>query len=98
MFELGERRCGDRFGALEFQITAFAVSVVSSRRAAARSATMLGLPGEEALDLPIVLIGTEDELCDRLLERRERWSFSNIVVSREAMEVFAPIVARLDGR
>ena len=31
---------------------------------------MLGFPGEEALDLPIVLIGTEEEICERLLERR----------------------------
>ena len=62
---------GDRFDSLELQIAAFAVMVVGSRRAAARTATMLGFPGEEALDLPVVLIGTEDELCERLLERRE---------------------------
>jgi len=88
---------GDRFSSLEIQITTFAVSVVPSSRAAARSATMLGFPGENALDLPILLIGTEVELCDRLLERRERWSFSNIVVPSEAMEVFAPMVARMNG-
>ena len=58
---------------------------------------MLGFPGEEALDLPILLIGTEDELCERLLERRERWGFSNVVVPGESMETFAPIVARLAG-
>ena len=57
---------------------AFAIRVVPSRRAAARTATMLGLPGEDALDLPIVLIGTPDDLCERLLERRERWGFTNI--------------------
>jgi hypothetical protein len=89
---------GDRFSSLDIQITAFAVSVVPSHRAATRSAAMLGFPGEDALELPILLIGTEDELCDRLLERRERWSFSNIVVPSEAMDIFAPIVARLNGR
>jgi probable F420-dependent oxidoreductase len=88
---------GDRFDSLELQIAAFAVNVVGSRRAAARTASMLGFPGEEALDLPIVLIGTEDELCERLVERRERWGFSNVVVPGEAMEVFAPVVARLAG-
>ena len=87
----------DRFDEIEFQIVAFATRVVASRRAAARTATMLGLPGEDALDLPIVLIGSEDELCERLLERRERWGFSNIVVPGEAMESFAPVVARLAG-
>ena len=88
---------GDRFDSLELQIAAFAVNVVGSRRAAARNASMLGFPGEEALDLPIVLLGTEDELCQRLIERRQKWGFSNIVVPGEAMEVFAPVVARLAG-
>ena len=88
---------GDRFGSLELQIAAFAVMVVGSRRAAARSATMLGFDGETALDLPIVLIGTVDELCERLVERRERWGFSTVVVPGDAMETFAPVVARLAG-
>ena len=88
---------GDRFDSLELQIAAFAVNVVGSRRAAVRTASMLGFPGEEALDLPIVLLGTEDELCERLIERRQKWGFSAIVVPGEAMEVFAPVVARLAG-
>ena len=88
---------GARFSSIELQTMAVAVRVVASRRAAARTATMLGLPGEDALELPIVLIGTEDELCERLLERRERWGFTNIVVPGEALESFAPVVARLAG-
>ena len=87
---------GERFDSLELQTTA-SVMVVGSRRAAVRSAMMLGFSGEEALDLPVLLIGTEDELCDRLFERRERWGFSNVVVPGESMENFAPIVARLAG-
>jgi probable F420-dependent oxidoreductase len=87
----------DRFDSIELQIVAFATRVVPSRRAAVRTATMLGLPGEDALELPIVLLGDVDELCERLLARRERWGFSNIVVPGEAMESFAPVVARLAG-
>jgi probable F420-dependent oxidoreductase len=88
---------GARFSSIELQIMPVAVRVVASSRAAARTATMLGFPGEDALELPIVLIGTEDELCERLLQRRARWGFSNIVVPGEAMESFAPVVARLAG-
>jgi probable F420-dependent oxidoreductase len=88
---------GDRFSSIELQIMAFATRVVASRRAAVRTATMLGLPGEDALELPIVLLGTPDELCEQLLKRRERWGFTNIVVPGEAMESFAPLVARLAG-
>jgi len=72
--------------------------VVGSRRAAVRGAMMLGFPaGEEALDIPILLIGTVDELCERLVERRERWGFSNVVIPGESMEIFAPVVAQLAG-
>lgn len=88
---------GDRFESIELQIVAFATRVVASSQAAARTATMLGLPGDDALELPIVLIGTEDELCERIAHRRERWGFTNIVVPGEAMESFAPVVARLAG-
>ena len=88
---------GDRFGTIELQIAAFAVMVVASARGAAQIAKMLGFNGEGALDLPIVLIGTVDELCERLIERRQRWGFSNVVVPGEAMEMFAPVVARLAG-
>ena len=87
----------DRFDSIERQIVAFATRVVTSQRAAVRTATMLGFPGEDALELPIVLIGTPDELCERLLERRKRWGFTNIVVPGEAMESFAPVVAQLAG-
>jgi probable F420-dependent oxidoreductase len=87
----------DRFDSIELQLMAFATKIVPSRRAAARTATMLGLPGEDALELPIVLIGTVDEICDRLLEHRKRWGFTNIVVAGDAMESFAPVVARLAG-
>ena len=87
---------GDRFDAIELQVLAFSVMVVPSQMAAARCARVLGLP-EEALDLPIVLIGTADNICDRLFERRERWGFSNIVVPDDTMETFAPVVARLAG-
>ena len=87
----------DRFDSIELQIVAFATRVVASQRAAVRTATMLGLPGEDALELPIALIGTPDELCERLLERRKRWGFTNIVVPGETMESFAPVVAQLAG-
>src|ERR1700744_278971 len=88
---------GARFSSLELQIMAFATKVVASRRAAVRTATMLGLPGEDALELPIVLLGTPDELCEQLLKRRERWGFTNIVVPGEAVESFAPVGAQLAG-
>jgi probable F420-dependent oxidoreductase len=88
---------GARFDSLEIQIAPFVAMVVASHRAAVRSASMFGFSGEAALDLPVLLLGTVDEICERLLERRERWGYSNIVVPGDAMEDFAPIVDRLAG-
>jgi probable F420-dependent oxidoreductase len=87
---------GSRFDSLELQTLA-SVMIVNTRRAAVRSATMLGYAGEESLELPSLLIGTEDELCERIVERREKWGFSSIVVPGESMEIFAPVVERLAG-
>ena len=89
---------GDRLESIELQIAPFVTMLVGSRRAAIRSATMLGFDGEAALDLPIVLIGSEDEICERLDERRGRWGFSHVVVPSDSMEAFASIVARMAGR
>jgi probable F420-dependent oxidoreductase len=88
---------GDRFDSLELQVTAISAVIVDSQRAAQRRALMLGFHGDESLNLPLLLIGTEDELCERLVERRERWGFSNVVVPDHSMDSFAPIVARLAG-
>jgi hypothetical protein len=44
-----------------------------------------------------VLAGTVDELCDTLVERRERWGLSYVSVAPQAIDTFAPVVARLAG-
>ncbi|MHB1584730.1 MAG: TIGR03621 family F420-dependent LLM class oxidoreductase [Acidimicrobiales bacterium] len=88
---------GDRFDSLELQIAAFVVMTVANRRAAQRTAALLGFPGEDNLERPVLLIGTVEEMCERLIERRERWGFSNVVVPDEAIETFAPVVSRLAG-
>ena len=89
---------GSRMDDIELQIFAFACMVVGSSKAAARTARLYGLTGDDALDLPNVLIGTVDELCERLRASREKWGFSNVVVPAEAVETFAPVVERLAGQ
>jgi len=44
-----------------------------------------------------VLVGTIDEMVERLHRRRARWALSYHVVPIEQMETFAPVVARLAG-
>lgn len=44
------------------------------------------------------LIGTREQMIDELLERRVRFGFSYVQVTEQAMDLFAPIVARLAGK
>ncbi len=89
---------GDRFGELEMQCHTSFVMVAPNRREVAEGmASMFGVDPDVALDIPIVLAGTVEELCEDLQRRRERWGFSYWVVSSDAMAAFAPVVERLAG-
>jgi alkanesulfonate monooxygenase SsuD/methylene tetrahydromethanopterin reductase-like flavin-dependent oxidoreductase (luciferase family) len=55
------------------------------------------LTAAEILDSPFVLLGTLDEIAEDLRRRRERWGISYYVVMESALDVFAPVVARLAG-
>lgn len=92
---------GDRYDELEFNAWLAVAMVTDDATAVAEMiAPGFGIPAEEAataLDSPMTLIGTVDEICDRLLARRDRWGFSYHVVPADAVEALAPVVARLAG-
>jgi probable F420-dependent oxidoreductase len=89
---------GDRFADIELQVLTFFVSVVDNREeVAANLAPMFGIDPGEALELPLALVGTVDQICDDLVQRREEYGFSYIVVHDPEMEAFAPVVERLAG-
>jgi hypothetical protein len=89
---------GERMAELELQILTFLVQVVPDQaEATERIASMLGVTAEQVDGSPIALIGTVDQLVERLVERRERWGFSYLVVHEAEMEAFAPVVAALAG-
>ena len=83
---------------LELQILTFLVQVTPDRQAAVDGvASLLGVTAEQVEGSPIALIGTVEEMAERLVERRERWGFSYLVVHEAEMEAFAPVVAALAG-
>ena len=47
---------------------------------------------------PHALFGSVDGICEELERRRECFGISYVTVGAEAMEAFAPVVARLDGQ
>jgi probable F420-dependent oxidoreductase len=53
---------------------------------------------EQVLESPATLLGTIDEMVERLEQRRERWGFNYVVFQGEgSVDSLAPLVARLAG-
>jgi probable F420-dependent oxidoreductase len=90
---------GERIGDIEMNIRAFLVNVTDDGQGARdRLAGALGVPADMLVTSPFALIGSPDELVERLLERRERWGFSYVIVGQDDVEKFAPVVAQLAGK
>jgi hypothetical protein len=54
---------------------------------------------DELLESPHFLFGSENEIVETLLLRRDRYGISYVTISEEeSMDSFAPIVARLAGK
>jgi probable F420-dependent oxidoreductase len=96
---------GDRFEHIELQIVVPFI-VPTDDRAGTATAIADSLPAadgdaevtaETVLASPYVLIGSVDEICDTLVERRERWNISYYVFNDDSIDAAAPIVTRLAG-
>ena len=89
---------GARFEEISLQIRYFFMVVTDDRQTLMESmAPAFDLTVDEALNSGITLVGTVDEICDQLVERRERWGVSSVVVGNDNYESFAPVVERLAG-
>jgi probable F420-dependent oxidoreductase len=89
---------GDRIDQLELQVRIHLVSVTDDADALLEAlAGGFGLTLEEARGTPHGLVGTVDQICDALVERRERWGISYIGVPTDGVEALAPVVERLAG-
>ncbi|MFF3332596.1 LLM class F420-dependent oxidoreductase [Streptomyces sp. NPDC002888] len=53
---------------------------------------------EQALELPLLLVGTRDEIVAQVLAQRERYGFTYLTVLEPYMEAFAPVIAELRSR
>jgi len=89
---------GDRFADLELEIAAyFAVITDDPETAATALAGRFGTDASVLADHPHALIGSIDQICDLLVERRERFGISYVTLGNRAFEGFAPVVERLSG-
>ena len=92
---------GERFDAIELSTIVGATLSDAPRAAAQAQIDRRGWSGvtvDEVLAMPTLAIGTIDGIVETLEARRERFGLSYYVVSDAAIEMFAPVVARLHGR
>jgi probable F420-dependent oxidoreductase len=89
---------GARFDDIELNMLVLASVVTDDRVGTAEMmAPLFGLT-PDALDwYPHALIGTPEEMCEALRERRDRWGVSYWVFQGDALDALAPVVAELSG-
>ena len=90
---------GARFKDIELNVRAFLVNITDdAQQAASGIASMLGVEPQMVEQSPFALVGPTSKIIDDLLERRERWGFTYVIVGAEDVESFAPVVAALNGK
>lgn len=88
---------GERADSVEYNILVQAVAP-GRERGEILERYAANLPGDASDlldDIPVLLIGSPDELADRLRERRKRYGFNYITVLEPAMERFAEVIPLL---
>jgi probable F420-dependent oxidoreductase len=89
---------GDRFDDIELNVLIGFTLVTDKPGAVADAmAPAFGISSDEALHVPLCLIGTIDSMVEELQRRREEWGFSYIGFDGGSWEAMAPVVARLAG-
>lgn len=89
---------GDRFDDIELEIAAYFTVVTDDVEGTImKMASRFELTPEQFAAHPHALIGSVEEICDTLVERRERLGISYVTFGSAAMEAAAPVVARLTG-
>ncbi len=89
---------GDRFDSIELQIRYFVHAIVDDRQGFAEAmAPAFDATASDLLGSGAALFGTIAEMIDTLVQRREEWGVTYIVVGNDFYEQFAPVVAALAG-
>lgn len=89
---------GERFDDIELQIRYFLHAVTDDKEGfAAAVAPGFDSTPQDVLGSGAALLGTLDEMADTLMQRREEWGVTYVVVGNDFFEQFAPVVARLAG-
>jgi probable F420-dependent oxidoreductase len=93
---------GERFADLELGVSIAQIITTEDREQAAQFiAASMGIGDQvstaDILNAPYLLMGTEAQICEDLIARRERYGISYICVLANNIETLAPVIAQLAG-
>ena len=89
---------GERYDDIEINVLLFAVLPADDPGPTYEMlAGIFGIDPSEGPEVPHVLVGTTDAMCEALIARRERWDMSYVVCQGDALDAMAPVVAKLAG-
>jgi probable F420-dependent oxidoreductase len=91
------KAAGDRLDQLEISILVWQVDPDFHTRTGPPPPRRHGISEEELPRSPHFLVGDTEEMVESLLARRERWGISYICLPASALQVCAPVIARLAG-
>jgi probable F420-dependent oxidoreductase len=88
---------GDRFADIELHVLiGFCLFTDDPMSIAGAMAPSFGIEPEEALHVPVALLGTVDSMVEELQRRRDEWGFSYVTIEGP-WEEFGAVVSRLAG-
>jgi probable F420-dependent oxidoreductase len=92
----------ERFAALEFNVLlerlAITDGAAATDAAVGEAATQWDVPGETVRQSPVALIGSHDEVVEKMLASRDRYGISYYTVREADLDALAPVIAELRGR
>jgi probable F420-dependent oxidoreductase len=89
---------GGRFDELELNALIGFVMITDDAAGVAQAmAPHFGIPADDALHVPLALLGTVDEMCEELEWRREEYGITYWSIESESWEALGPVVSKLSG-
>ena len=97
--EIVSNAAGSRMSEIELNIRTFLVNIRDSADEAINgTANMFKVEPKMIADSPFALMGPPAKIAEDLLERRERWGLSYVIVGGEDVNSFAPVIKILSGK
>lgn len=90
---------GSRFEEIELETAAMFVAVTGrSITSVEELGESTGMSESELRVFPHALVGSVEDICEQLIQRRQQYGFSYITVGESHIDAFAPIVDKLAGK